>query len=207
MPASEAEPIPLSAIEHYAYCPRQYALIHTDGQWVANAHTAHGSADHATVDAGTRKVTRDGVMTWLSLPVWHDGLNLTGVCDAVEFPDAVPIPVEYKPHHPRGRSSPAAQQLAAQAMCLESMLGVDVLYGVLFAHHDRRRTRVEITAELRVATLGTIQRIRRAIEERTLPARLNDARCRRCSLAEICQPAMRPHLDNIFAVQAENTRW
>ena len=35
----EAIVIPISAIEHFVYCPRQCALIHCDGVWADNVYT------------------------------------------------------------------------------------------------------------------------------------------------------------------------
>jgi CRISPR-associated exonuclease Cas4 len=37
----------LSALQHYAYCPRQCALIHTEQVWADNHFTAQGNALHA----------------------------------------------------------------------------------------------------------------------------------------------------------------
>lgn len=34
--------IPLSALQHYLYCPRQCALIHLEQQWADNRQTAEG---------------------------------------------------------------------------------------------------------------------------------------------------------------------
>ncbi|TIE14793.1 CRISPR-associated protein Cas4, partial [Legionella pneumophila] len=42
----------VSAIQHYAYCPRQCALIHIEQVWSENFWTAEGRALHARVDAG-----------------------------------------------------------------------------------------------------------------------------------------------------------
>lgn len=122
----------LSIVEHYAYCPRQAALIHVEGLWAANADTARGEADHAAVDRGVRSESRGGVETWLSLPVWSDRLQVSGVCDAVEVVAGVPFPIEHKPRHTGRVESPAAQQLAAQALCLEEMWGCPVRRGSVF---------------------------------------------------------------------------
>lgn len=53
--------IPLSALQHYAFCPRQCALIHNEQAWAENYLTAQGQALHERVDSGepeTRKSTR-----------------------------------------------------------------------------------------------------------------------------------------------------
>lgn len=180
------EPLSLSIVEHYAYCPRQAALIHVEGLWAANADTARGEADHAAVDRAVRSESRAGVETWLSLPVWSDRLNLSGVCDAVEIVDGVPFPIEHKPRHTGRGLAPAAQQLAAQALCLEEMWGCQVLKGALFTRTDRRRHEIAIDVALRAATEVTIRSCHSLVQERRLPPVLADRRCQKCSLAEVC---------------------
>lgn len=105
---SDDDQIAISAIEHYAYCPRQASLIHVEGVWEANSHTASGSVAHAAVDRETRLVLRDGVQTWLSLPVWHDELGLYGVCDVVELHAGVPVPVEHNRARRAGTAPPSS---------------------------------------------------------------------------------------------------
>lgn len=180
------DPLSLSIVEHYAYCPRQAALIHVEGLWAANADTARGEADHAAVDRGVRSESRSGVETWLSLPVWSDRLQLSGVCDAVEVVDGIPIPIEHKPRHTARVMAPAAQQLAAQALCLEEMWGCEVVTGALFTRADRRRHEIPIDSALRAATEETIRSCHVLVQDRGLPPVLADRRCEKCSLAQVC---------------------
>lgn len=189
----------LSVVEHYAYCPRQAALIHLDAEWVSSALTARGTADHAVVDAATRQVSKDGVETWSSLPVWSDQLGIYGVCDVVEFGPTGPVPVEYKPSLPRSAQGPAAQQVAAQAMCLEEMFDVHIEAGFIFTQRERRRHRVELDHVLREHTLKTIRAASEMITQRALPPGVNDRRCDKCSLAPVCRPQdQRPRIDALF---------
>ena len=180
------DPLPLSAIEHFAYCRRQAALIHLEAQWDSNAHTAQGEADHASVDRATRSETREGIMTWLSLPVWSETLGLSGICDAVELRPHAATPIEYKPKYVRLLLGPAAQQLAAQAMCLEEMLGLSVAVGYLYTRKDQRRHRVDIDPTLRAATLDTVTAVQAMLESQRLPEPEAGPKCHHCSLAEIC---------------------
>ena len=100
----------------------------------------------------------------------------------------VVFPVEFK--HGRKREKIHDDiQLAAQAMCLEEMLGVTVPLGAIYHASSRRRREVEITPELRHIVEATVDAIRQMIEQRVLPPPVNDARCHACSLIEICQPA------------------
>ena len=201
------EQLLLSVVEHFAYCPRQAALIHVDAEWVPNSLTAQGTADHAIVDAATRHVSKDGVQSWLSLPVWSDELGIYGVCDVVEFSPAGPVPVEYKPSLTRSTQSPAAQQITAQAMCLEEMFDVVIDTGFIFTRKDRRRHRVELDNGLRDRTLETIRSASEMIARRALPPGVNDRRCEKCSLAPVCRPQdRRPQAEALFAVAAEGSR-
>ena len=48
----EADFVPLSALQHYAYCPRQCALIHLEQIWEENSHTAEGRLMHERAHSG-----------------------------------------------------------------------------------------------------------------------------------------------------------
>ena len=177
--------LPISGVEHFAYCRRQAALIHLEGVWADNAHTALSSVEHAAVDRETRLVHRQGRDCWLSLPVHSTRLNVRGVCDAVELTPA-PVPVEHKPVRSRTHLAPAAQQLAIQAMCLEEMFDTNVHTGVLYAGKERRREEVAIDQSLREAALASLTGFRTMLSIGVLPDRAGDRRCRRCSLRESC---------------------
>ena len=181
----DEDDLPISAVEHYAYCPRQAALIHVEGVWDDNTHTALGTADHQPVDRGTRNVRRDGIATWLSLPIGSEVLGIVGLCDAVEFRPG-PVPVEHKPIRTRFHLSSVSQQLALQAMCLEEMFDCSVETGVVFANGEHRRQEVPIDDALRAAALTTLGLVRRMVDQQSLPPRASDQRCRRCSLRDMC---------------------
>lgn len=189
MSAATLELIPISALQHWSYCPRQCALIHVEQVFADNVHTARGHAVHKLVDepgaerVGTVRIER-------AMPLWNEALGLIGKADLVEF-DAVgnAYPVEYK-HGPRRKSAHDELQLAAQALCLEEMTGRAVPCGALFQFSSRRRREVVIDSALRARVVEVTQAIRRQIESGTLPPPLiADPRCRACSLIELCQPA------------------
>lgn len=56
----DARLIPLSALQHFAFCPRQCALIHNEQVWAENYLTAHGQVLHQRVDSGEPE-TRKGI--------------------------------------------------------------------------------------------------------------------------------------------------
>lgn len=205
MSAASGDSVLLSAIEHHAYCPRQAALIHVDAEWAPNTHTAQGDADHAALDRSTHGENRGKTATWYSLPVWNDDLGIHGFCDVVEVTEGLPTPIEHKPTLSPWSDSPAQQQLAAQAMCLEFMWGSPVKTGVLFTRKDRQRHPVQIDPQLRAATLRTIEAIHDLLDQRRLPPPVNDRRCDRCSLRTACKGDVPlRHLDP-FEITADET--
>ncbi|MBZ0096627.1 MAG: CRISPR-associated protein Cas4 [Sulfuricella sp.] len=177
----------ISALNQYAYCPRRCGLIFMEGDFADNIHTARGTAEHERVDA-TRHEALEGRRLETALPLWSDRLGLVGRADVVEiFPDGTPYPVEYK-HGSRKKWGNDDIQLAAQAMCLEEMTGKVVTHGAIYHHGSRRRREVVITQELRDKVEETVNAIRAMMDSGKLPPPVNDARCKECSLKEICQP-------------------
>ena len=86
--------------------------------------------------------------------------------------------------------SPPDVQLCAQAICLEEMLGVRIDLGMLFYGRRRRRTEVLLDAALRATTESAARQLHELIASgRTPPAR-REAKCKTCSLAEVCMPAV-----------------
>lgn len=184
---TEADPIPLSALQHWAYCPRQCGLIHLEQAFADNIHTARGQAVHHLVDTPGYEV-KSGVRVERALPLWSDRLNLIGKADLVEFhPDGRIYPVEFK-HGAKRQKAWDDLQLAAQAMCLEDMLGRAVTHGAIFHASSHRRREVAITPELRQRVIETAMAIRAMLASGRLPPPVNDARCKECSLKDICQP-------------------
>lgn len=185
--ATDTDPIPLSALQHWTYCPRQCGLIHLEQQFAENIHTARGQAVHHLVDTPGYEV-RHGVRVERALPLWSDRLGLIGKADLVEFhPDGTVFPVEFK-HGRKRQKTHDDIQLAAQALCLEDMLGRPVPQGAIFHASSHRRRAVDITPELRALVVETAEAIRAMLASGKLPSPVNDARCKECSLRDICQP-------------------
>lgn len=189
------EQVPLSALQHWHYCPRQCGLIHLEQVFDENVHTLRGQAVHAKVDKPGVE-TAKGVRFERALPLWQDELGLIGKADVVEFlPGGVPYPVEYK-HGSRNKAADIAAcddiQLAAQAMCLEAMTGKAVNEGAIYYATSKRRRVVVITDALKSDVVQTAQAIRQMIQNTILPQPLLGEqaakRCKACSLLERCQP-------------------
>ncbi len=180
------DPIPVSAIQHYAFCPRQYALIHIEQVWEDNLFTQRGRRAHERVHEPDSLVHGE-VRTEYGLPIWSERLGLVGQADVVEFVNGVPYPVEHKVG-PRKYRRADELQLAAQAVCLEEMFGVPVPKGALYYRKSRRRREVVFTKNLRRDLENAVQGIRDLMSSNGLPAPVHDDRCRHCSLADACMP-------------------
>jgi CRISPR-associated exonuclease Cas4 len=184
----DGEPeVPISAIEHYSYCPRQCALIHVEQTFDENLFTVRGQLAHTRVDSGADTVAA-GVRVRRDLPIWSDRLGIRGRADLVEFRASGPFPVEYKVGRVRGVH--ASLQLCAQALCLEEMFSVSVGGGAVYSHADRKRHHVAFTPELRASTRAVIEAIRADLIGQRLPPAVNDARCPNCSLLNACLPSV-----------------
>ena len=193
--SAEPEPISLSALQHWHYCPRQCGLIHLEQVFDDNIYTLRGQAVHAKADKPGVE-TAKGVRVERALPLWHDELGLIGKSDVVEFlACGVPYPVEYK-HGSRHKAADIAEcddiQLAAQAMCLEAMTGKSVDEGAIFYATSKRRRVVAITPLLRELVVQTAEAIRVMLATAKLPPPLEaeqaTRRCKACSLLDRCQP-------------------
>lgn len=185
-PWSDTDPIIISALEHWSYCPRQCALIHVEQTFDENLYTLRGRAVHKQVDE-VESVFERGVRVERALPIRNRRLGLVGKADVVELHGEVPYPVEYK-HGSRRQREHDDLQLCAQAMCLEDMTGQAVPRGAIFHYKSRRRREVIFTPTLRRQVEEAVTAIRSLLAEKKLPPPVNDRRCEKCSLKEACMP-------------------
>ena len=184
--------IPLSALNQYTYCPRRCFLIHGEGEFKDNVHTVLGTLEHERVDR-LEGEWKEGSRVEYALAVWSDALGLSGRCDAVEFrKDGTVYPVEHK--HGKRKPWPNDDvQLAAQAMCLEEMLGQTIPSGAIFHQQSRRRREVAFTGDLRQTVRDTVAQVRALLDKGICPPPLQgplDRRCGECSMQAICQPEL-----------------
>jgi CRISPR-associated exonuclease Cas4 len=179
--------VPLSALEHVCYCPRQAALIHLEATWADNTDTVRGDLAHHAVDLPSLRHRR-GVTAIRALPVFSRHHGVHGVCDLVEITGTRATPVEYKvgPYRPGG---PADVQLAGQAACLAEA-GFDVPEGYIYSAADRRRHLIPISDELLDQVRRAADAMRALLAAIALPVARHDRRCRRCSLREDCLPEL-----------------
>jgi CRISPR-associated exonuclease Cas4 len=194
--------LPLSGIQHFLFCCRQWALIHIEQQWKENVLTVEGKLLHKRADDPFFSETRQGVIAARSVPVASYRLGLSGVCDVVEFtasPDGVqlpgrdglylPAPVEYKRGKEKHDHSDESQ-LCAQAICLEEMLSVAIPLGYLYYGETRHRVAVELNAELRELVQAMSDEMHAYFKRGYTPRVKTSKACRSCSLADICLPEL-----------------
>ena len=213
---SQDELLPLSGIQHFLFCRRQWALIHIERQWQENALTAEGRIIHKRVDDPFFTETRNGVITARSVPVASYRLGLIGVCDVVEFtesPDGVtlpgreglstgplrlstgplrlylPAPIEYKRGKEKHDHSDETQ-LCAQALCLEEMLSVSIPKGYLYYGEIRHRVEIQFTPELRTLVKNMSDEMHNYFGRGYTPRVKPFKGCRSCSLADVCLPVL-----------------
>ena len=218
---NEDQLLPLSALQHWLFCPRQCALIHLEQVWAENKFTAEGQVLHKKAHEGEDE-SKAGVRITRSMSVRSLELGISGQCDIVEFHaggrnlkseisdlrekdssdfksqisdlKSKPrvVPVEYKRGKPKSHRADEVQ-LCAQAMCLEEMLSISIPEGAIFYGEKKRRTAVEFDHALRQLVTETAGALHAMIDSRTTPsAEYESRRCDACSLIDLCQPkAMR----------------
>jgi CRISPR-associated exonuclease Cas4 len=202
---SEAELLPLSALQHMAFCERQCALIHIEQQWAENRLTAEGELLHDRVHEAESEA-RPGIVVARGLRLQSRRLGLSGQADVVEFRLPGPdergcvrlagrsgwwrvFPVEYK----RGRPKPDRRdevQLCAQALCLEEMLAAGIPEGAMFYGQPRRRWPVAFDVGLRRETEELAARVHALLASGKTPAAVYEKKCKNCSLIDLCMPAL-----------------
>ena len=196
----QSEPLMLSGLQHFIFCRRQWSLIHIEQQWADNGHTAAGDVFHTRTHDERQTELRGDVLTVRGLRIRSRRMNVTGICDVVEFHrDAQDIPltgregrwrvcpVEYKKGAPKSHQADEAQ-LCAQAMCLEEMLLCDIPQGYLFYGETRRRVCVAFTPELRELVEASFREMHMLFGRGYTPRVRAHKGCSACSLKELCLP-------------------
>jgi len=198
---SEDDLIPVSALADFTFCERRAALHFIERVWEDNLFTAEGTILHEKVDEDSNTEVRGNIRIARSIPLRSLILGLTGKADVVEFHKTetggiklegvsglwLPFPVEYKRGHLRHEHS-FDVQLCAYALCLEEMLKVQVTEGALFYGKTKRRLGVYFDEALRQKTEATTRRLHELIESGVTPPPEYSAKCKKCSLLELCLP-------------------
>lgn len=206
---SDDDLLALSGIQHFAFCPRQWALIHIEKLWAENVLTVEGQFLHEKADDPFFAETRQGVRTVRALPVISRELGLQGVIDVMEIADTGPgqtpqmTIIEYK----RGRPKPDERdevQICAQAMCVEEMLGVSLQYGFLFYGQTRRRVQVDYSPELRQKVKHYAAQMHEIYSSGKTPSAAGPKKCRNCSMSDLCVPELAAKTSQVRKYIAKN---
>lgn len=208
---AEEDLLPISGLQHLAFCERQWGLIHLEQAWSENVLTAEGRVLHEKAHDGQTE-SRGDTRIARSMRLRSLRLGLAGVADVVEFqrleptsaatpagppPTAIrlagckglwrPFPVEYKRGRPKAGDFDKIQ-LCAQTLCLEEMLACSILMGALFYGQPHKRTDVPIDKALRRKTEYLAERMHAIFSTGITPAGIYEKKCKSCSLLEICRP-------------------
>ncbi len=199
---SEDEYLQLSGIQHFAFCRRQWALIHIEQQWEENFRTADGRLMHERAHDSSLKEHRGNIIIARGMRVSSAEYGISGECDVVEFHrdeqkgvfirtlggKYLPVPIEYK----RGSEKETdcdKLQLCAQVMCLEEMLCCEIDSGYIYYGEPRKRSAVEMTDELRKRTAAILREMHELYDRRYTPKVRRTKSCNACSLSNICLPS------------------
>jgi len=214
---TESQFLPISALQHLLFCERQCALIHIERLWAENRLTTEGNRLHKKAHEG-RDETRDSVRVTRGLRVHSFTLGLAGQCDVVTWqpPDGWHVaqqdesttmpqiltgragvdlngwtitPIEYKRGRPK-KDDCDRVQVAAQALCLEEMLGVTIHQGDLFYGQKRRRVTVALEERLRNLVRSSAVRLHELFDSGVTPPAVHLPKCASCSLLELCLPGV-----------------
>lgn len=199
---SEDDFIMLSGLQHFAFCRRQWALIHIEQQWQENLRTVEGYILHEKAHDGYLAEKRGEIIISRGMPVFSRTLGINGVCDIVELhksPKGVnivgreglyrPLPVEYKRGKPKDDDCDALQ-LCAQAMCLEEMLLCSIPEGYMYYGETNHRTKIVFTQELCDKVSAMLFEMHEMYRRRHTPKVKTSAACRACSMSDICIPKL-----------------
>ncbi|MCH3971410.1 MAG: CRISPR-associated protein Cas4 [Oscillospiraceae bacterium] len=203
IPLPEEEYRQLSELQHFAFCRRQWALIHVEQQWGENLRTIEGEILHERAHDEQKTEHRGDLLIVHGLRVVSHQLQATGVCDIVEFrrsPDGVslygqeglwkPRPVEYKRGRPKTHDADELQ-LCGQAVCLEEMLCCEITEGDLFYGEPHRRTAVSFTPQLRARVADLLREMNSLFQKGYTPKATPGKFCSACSLKDVCLPQLK----------------
>lgn len=202
MACNEEDYLQLSGLQHFAFCRRQWALIHIEQQWTENLRTVDGRILHEKAHDSTLREKRSDRIITRNMLIHSRELGISGSCDVVEFHrtekgipltgrDGLwqPYPVEYKRGTPKLTDADRLQ-LCAQAMCLEEMLCCDIPEGALFYGEIRHREVVDLDEPLRYQVRVFLDQMHELYRRRHTPKVKPSRGCNACSLRELCLPKL-----------------
>lgn len=199
---NEDEFLQLSGIQHFAFCRRQWALIHIEMQWKENLRTVEGQILHENAHNPEMNEKRGNVIVVRAMPVHSRKMGVSGECDVVEFHKSdkgahingregvyMPVPVEYKRGETKSNNIDILQ-LAAQALCLEEMFCTDINYGYIYYGETRHRLKVDFDDEIRNEVVKLFEEMHLYYRRGYTPKVKISKKCNACSLKDLCVPVL-----------------
>lgn len=209
---SDDDMLMLSGIQHFRFCPRQWALIHIEQQWNDNSLTIEGQILHKHVNDPFYRQKCGNFITLRAVNIASRELGLYGVSDAIELrpsqssDDTIkhpkypgmwrPVVVEYKHGKPKWNEIDEVQ-LAAQTMCLEEMYSINISQGAFFYGELRHRVNIDITDKLRNIVRQCAKDMHTLFQVSEIPKARYGRHCDRCSLNDICMPKTTLHCTSV----------
>ncbi|WP_255332296.1 CRISPR-associated protein Cas4 [Methanocalculus taiwanensis] len=208
----------LSGIQHFAFCRRQWALIHIEQLWKENVLTFGGRQMHRNADDPFFTESRGDLLISRSVPLVSHSLKVYGIADVVEYHRSdtgvaisgregywTVVPVEYK----AGRKKPDDRdevQLCAQAICLEEMYRTRIEKGYLYYGKTRRRTEVLFDDEIRRRVAELVAGMYELYDAGITPPALLLPHCKNCSLIDLCMPNVSSRRRSVDRYLADSIR-
>lgn len=199
---AEEDYLMLSGIQHFAFCRRQWAMIHIEQQWAENYRTTAGELMHKKAHEENSFEKRGSLLIVRGLRISSPELGLSGQCDVVEFHEDEkgvelfgydstwkPVLVEYKRGMPKENNADELQ-LCAQAICLEGMFQTDITEGYLYYGENRRRSHVDFTDGLRAEVSKMAKEMHDLFRRGYTPNVKPGKQCKACSLESLCIPKL-----------------
>ena len=182
---AEDDMLILSGIQHFKFCPRQWALIHLEQQWEDNRLTTEGSLMHRNVDDPFYRQKCGDNICLRSVHIASKELGLYGITDVIElhptsnetnsiqhpkYPGLwTPYPIEYKHGKPKRDE-------------------IQLHKAYFFYEAIKHRQEIEITEHLRIIVREIAEKMHHIFNEKRLPAINLQHHCQNCSLKNQCMP-------------------
>ena len=199
---AEQDYLPLSGLQHFAFCRRQWALIHIENLWAENLRTTEGRLMHERAHDVSFRERRGNTLIVRGVSISSPTLGVSGQCDVLEYHRSqqgvplpgndglwLPYPVEYKRGAPKDHDADR-MQLCAQAMCLEETLCCEIPEGALFYGETRRREVVPFAESLRQQVRDALSEMHQLYQKGYTPRVKPTKGCNACSLKELCLPRL-----------------
>lgn len=198
----EDDYLQISEIQHFSFCPRQWAIAYMEQQWQENVRTIEGHELHDRAHDDTIREKRKGKIIVRGMPIASRILGICGTCDVVEFISdktgvAIPsyqgtyrvVPIEYKRGKPK-EGEEDILQLTLQAICLEEMLVADIPFGYLYYGETRHREKVVFEKSYREHVQILLAQMRDCMDKHHTPIVKKRKGCANCSVKDLCLPRL-----------------